>query len=79
MTPQKAFYSDKEQIPLGETSGRISGEMVMCYPPGIPILTPGEKITDEIIEYINFARERGCSLQGTLDPEVELINVIKEN
>lgn len=79
MTPQKAFYADKEQVPLGETNGRICGEIVMCYPPGIPILTPGEKITDEIIEYINFARERGCSLQGTLDPEVELINVIKED
>lgn len=78
MSPQEAFYSEKEQIPLGETNGRICGEIVMCYPPGIPILTPGEKITDEIIEYINFARERGCSLQGTLDPEVELINVIKE-
>lgn len=78
MTPQKAFYAKKEQIPLHETSGRICGELVMCYPPGIPILTPGEKITDEIIEYIDFARERGCSLQGTLDPEVELINVIRE-
>ncbi len=78
MSPQKAFYSEKEQVPLGETNGRICGEIVMCYPPGIPILTPGERITDEIIEYINFARERGCSLQGTLDPKVELINVIKE-
>ncbi len=78
LTPQKAFYEAKEQVKLGESSGRISGEIVMCYPPGIPILTPGEKITEEIIEYINFARERGCSLQGTLDPEVELINVIKE-
>lgn len=79
MSPQKAFYSEKEQIPLGSTNGRICGEIVMCYPPGIPILTPGERITDEIIEYINFARERGCSLQGTLDPQVELINVIKED
>lgn len=79
MTPQKAFYSNKEQIPLEQTAGRVCGELVMCYPPGIPILTPGEKITEEIIEYINFARERGCSLQGTKDPEVELINVIKED
>lgn len=79
MTPQKAFYAGKEQIPLEETAGRVCGELVMCYPPGIPILTPGERITDAIIEYINFARERGCSLQGTMDPEVKLINVIKED
>ena len=50
----------------------------MCYPPGIPILTPGEKITDEIIAYITYAKEKGCSLQGTLDPMVEKLNVIKE-
>lgn len=77
-TPQKAFYSEKEQIPLEETSGRICGELVMCYPPGIPILTPGERVTDDIINYIQYAREKGCSLQGTLDPFVEKLNVIKE-
>lgn len=77
-SPQKAFYSEKEQIDLHETAGRICGELVMCYPPGIPILTPGEKITEEIITYIEYAKEKGCSLQGTLDPAVEKLNVIKE-
>lgn len=77
-SPQEAFYSDKEMVPLSDTSGRICGELVMCYPPGIPILTPGERITDEIIKYIEYAAEKGCSLQGTLDPKVERINVIKE-
>ena len=47
----------------------------MCYPPGIPILAPGERITREIVDYIQFAKERGCSLQGTEDPEVNHINV----
>ena len=77
-SPQKAFYSEKEQIEVTKTSGRICGELVMCYPPGIPILTPGERITNEIIEYIEYAREKGCSLQGTLDPEVRMISVIKQ-
>ena len=36
----------------------------MCYPPGIPILAPGEMITPEIIEYIIYAKEKGCSMQG---------------
>lgn len=76
MTPQQAFYANKKQVPLRETSGMVCGELVMCYPPGIPILTPGERITDEIVEYILYAKEKGCSLQGTVDPEVELINVI---
>ncbi len=78
LSPQKAFYSDKEQVPLDETDGRICGELVMCYPPGIPILTPGERITRDIIEYIKYAKEKGCSLQGTLDPEVNKISVIKQ-
>ena len=76
MTPQEAFYANKKQLPLKESNGMVCGELVMCYPPGIPILTPGERITYEIIEYIIYAKEKGCSLQGTLDPDVELINVI---
>lgn len=76
MTPQQAFYANKVQLPINEIEGKICGELVMCYPPGIPILTPGERITADIIEYIKFAKEKGCSLQGTLDPAVELINVI---
>lgn len=75
-TPQEAFYADKRQVPIRETAGAICAELVMCYPPGIPILTPGERITGEIIEYILYAKEKGCSLQGTQDPSVQLLNVI---
>ncbi|MCR5742275.1 MAG: aminotransferase class I/II-fold pyridoxal phosphate-dependent enzyme [Lachnospiraceae bacterium] len=78
LSPRKAFYSTKEMLPIEETAGRICGEIVMCYPPGIPILTPGERITPEIIEYIQYSREKGCSLQGTKDPKCELLNVIVE-
>ncbi len=39
-SPQEAFYADKESLPIKQTKGRISGEFVMCYPPGIPILAP---------------------------------------
>ena len=65
---QEAFYADKESLPIKDTKGRISGEFVMCYPPGIPILAPGEMITEEIIEYILYVKEKGCSMQGTEDP-----------
>ena len=77
-TPQKAFYSEKVQLPIRETAGRICGEFVMCYPPGIPILAPGEKVTSEIVDYILYAKEKGCSMQGTEDPDVEKINVLKQ-
>ena len=55
VSPQVAFYSQKESMPVRQTAGRICGEFVMCYPPGIPILAPGEMITPEIIEYIVYA------------------------
>ena len=76
MTPQKAFYANKKQVEIREATGAICAELVMCYPPGIPILTPGERITDEIIEYILYAKEKKCSLQGTKDPMVEYLCVI---
>ena len=76
-TPQEAFYADKEMLPLEQTSGRICSEFVMCYPPGIPILAPGEIITDDIINYIRYAKEKGCSMQGTEDPKIEHLNVLR--
>ncbi|HPU58385.1 MAG TPA: arginine decarboxylase, partial [Candidatus Avimonas sp.] len=75
--PQEAFYAEKESMPLKDSCGRISGEFVMSYPPGIPILAPGEKITKEIIDYIEYAREKGCFLTGTEDLGVKDIKVIK--
>ncbi len=77
-TPQQAFYAEKEMLPLEQTNGRICAEFVMCYPPGIPILAPGEIITKDILEYICYAKEKGCSMQGTEDPMVEKLNVLTE-
>ncbi|MBR5372684.1 MAG: arginine decarboxylase, partial [Oscillospiraceae bacterium] len=76
-TPQEAFYADKEMLPLGQTAGRICSEFVMCYPPGIPILAPGEIITEDILQYIRYAKEKGCSMQGTEDPDIEHLNVLR--
>lgn len=75
-TPRKAFYGDKKSLPLDEASGYICSEFVMCYPPGIPILAPGELITDEIIQYIKYAKEKGCSMTGTEDINIEHLNVL---
>ena len=76
-TPQDAFYADKVSLPLRETAGRICSEFVMCYPPGIPILAPGETVTDEIIEYIIYAKEKGCFMTGAEDMDIERLNVLK--
>ncbi|MDE6677841.1 MAG: aminotransferase class I/II-fold pyridoxal phosphate-dependent enzyme, partial [Ruminococcus sp.] len=75
-TPRKAFYADKMSLPLEKSVGRVCSEFVMCYPPGIPILAPGELITEEIIEYIKYAKDKGCSMTGTEDINIEYLNVI---
>jgi len=75
-TPQRAFYSDKKPMLLRESEGHICSEFVMCYPPGIPILAPGERITKDIIEYIIYAKEKGCFLTGPEDMAVNMLNVL---
>lgn len=63
--------------PIGQSESRVGGEFVMCYPPGIPILAPGERITSEILRYIAYAKEKGCFLTGTQDLEIERIHVVE--
>ncbi|MDF2801606.1 MAG: Orn/Lys/Arg decarboxylase major region [Anaerocolumna sp.] len=75
--PQIAFYSDKKSLPIRQSVNSICGEFVMCYPPGIPILAPGERITEEIVNYILYAKEKGCLLTGTQDMSVNNINVVE--
>ena len=77
VSPQDAFYADKEKVELKDAPGQISGEFVMCYPPGIPILAPGERVTQEIREHIEYAREKGCTLTGAEDLEIRHLNVLK--
>jgi len=77
LAPQKAFYSDKKAILIKESIGKISGEFVMCYPPGIPILAPGEMITEEILNYIFYAKEKGCLLTGPQDLNIETIDIVE--
>lgn len=76
-SPRKAFYAEKTPLELDKTVGRICSEFVMCYPPGIPILAPGELITEDIIRYIKYAKEKGCSMTGTEDINIERLNVLK--
>lgn len=76
-SPQDAFYSEKQSLPLEECKDMVCAEFVMCYPPGIPILAPGELITQEILDYIIYAKEKGCSMTGPEDMEIKRLNVMK--
>ncbi|MGL5541350.1 MAG: aminotransferase class I/II-fold pyridoxal phosphate-dependent enzyme [Erysipelotrichaceae bacterium] len=75
--PQAAFYAEKEKFSLNASIGKVCGEFVMAYPPGIPIVAPGEEITQEIIDYILYAKRKGCSLTGFQDQSLATIQVLK--
>lgn len=76
-SPQEAFYAEKISLPIEQTKNRVCSEFVMCYPPGIPILAPGERITEDILQYIEYARAKGCQLTGPEDPNIRHLNVLK--
>jgi len=78
VTPQEAFYAETEVLPIERSAGHICAESVMCYPPGIPILAPGERITPDIIRYIRYMKEKGGSLTGLEDINTQYIKVLKK-
>ncbi|MCE5343163.1 MAG: arginine decarboxylase, partial [Eubacteriales bacterium] len=78
LSPQAAFYARKQSVPLAQAAGGICGEFVMSYPPGIPILAPGERVTSQIVDYIRYAKEKGCTLTGPESMDVSRLNIVAE-
>ncbi|GAB6990554.1 aminotransferase class I/II-fold pyridoxal phosphate-dependent enzyme [Paenibacillus pini] len=78
LTPREAFYGDTEVIPFKESAGRIIAEFIYVYPPGIPILLPGEVIPQENIDYIVDHVEVGLPVKGPEDRSIEFVKVIVE-
>lgn len=69
LSPRDAYYHDKKLVHISETEGLISGESIMIYPPGIPLVIPGEMITKEIIDHYIYLREEGSiTLNDDDDP-----------
>lgn len=78
-SPRDAFYCDKVSVKLEESAGLIAGESIMAYPPGIPIVAAGERITEEMVRYIIFLKNAHSILVGTEDQMVHYIRVLKED
>lgn len=75
-SPQEAFYSDTKRVRFEDSVDEIAAEMIMAYPPGIPILCPGERITPEIVKYVEILKKEHCHLQGPEDPYIDYIRVL---
>ncbi|QSZ27484.1 aminotransferase class I/II-fold pyridoxal phosphate-dependent enzyme [Aceticella autotrophica] len=79
VAPRDAYYGKNKSVLLEESAGEISAEMIMVYPPGIPMLCPGERITKDIIEKVKLLKKQHCQLQGMEDPNMEHIKVLGHN
>lgn len=75
--PWEAVYCEKEHVSTEESIGRICGEMVIPYPPGIPVLMPGERVTRESIEYLKLCVENGIKINGASDPKLAQLLVLR--
>lgn len=79
LNPREAFYSNKRSIKLEDSIGKISGEYIIPYPPGISLISPGEIITQEIITYIQQGLKNGMIVSGIKDTNLEYIDIIDIN
>ncbi|WP_284638835.1 aminotransferase class I/II-fold pyridoxal phosphate-dependent enzyme [Paenibacillus silviterrae] len=78
LSPRDAFYGDTELIPFKDSADRIIAEFIYVYPPGIPILLPGEVISQDLIDYITEHIEVGLPVKGPEDRSIEFVKVIVE-
>jgi arginine decarboxylase len=78
LRPREAFLAAAEFVKFRESVGRICAETLTPYPPGIPVIAPGEEITAEIVDYLRLELKAGVRIQGPYDDELRVIRVVKE-
>ena len=74
--PRTAFFAPKERVAFERADGRIAAEQVMFYPPGIPILAPGDRVTDAAIRYIRAMQDVGRKVVGPEDAKLKALKVL---
>jgi arginine/lysine/ornithine decarboxylase len=79
MLPRDAFLAPTEIVRFKESAGRICAEVITPYPPGIPVISPGEEITQAIVEYLDLEKKAGVRMQGPYDSELRSIRVVQEH
>ena len=78
LTPREAHFAKKRKIPWQEAIGKVAGEAIIPYPPGIPMVYSGEVISKEVWEYVERFRKAKCHFHGALDKEAkDEINIVE--
>jgi arginine decarboxylase len=78
MSPREAFLAPTELVNFKTSAGRICAEVITPYPPGIPVISPGEEVTPEIIDYLDLELRAGVRMQGPYDSELRRLRVVSE-
>ena len=78
MDAREAFFAPQEVVPAREAVGRVAAESLAAYPPGIPNVLPGERLTAETLDYVQQALELGGTLRGASDRQLRTVRVVAE-
>jgi arginine/lysine/ornithine decarboxylase len=76
MRPRDAFFGPAERVPAAQAIGRVAAEMASPYPPGVPVLAPGEVITAEVVDYLTSGPPAGMLIPDAADPTMKTIRVV---
>jgi len=79
MSPREAFFSGRETVDFEDAAGSVAAEQIMFYPPGIPILSPGDVIDADALYYIRTMQGLGLKVVGPADSSLETIQIVREN
>lgn len=77
LSPREAFFADRVAVPLAASVGRVSAELMAPYPPGIPVLAPGERVTDAVLEALAGARAAGSRVAYAADPTLTTLRIVR--
>jgi arginine/lysine/ornithine decarboxylase len=77
MRPRDAFFAPVEQVPVADAVGRVAAEMVTPYPPGVPAIAPGERITQAVLDYLRSGVDAGMLIPEAADPTVKTLRVVR--
>jgi lysine decarboxylase len=78
MTPRDAFFATGRAVPLAEAASHISGDLIIPYPPGIPVIAPGDVIEEHKLEYLAAGVAAGFYISGAADPTLETIRIVAD-
>jgi arginine decarboxylase len=77
MSPREAYFAPHQAVPASDAVGRVCAELVAPYPPGIPVLAPGELVTAATLDALRAARADGCRIAYAADPTLETLQVVR--